>query len=109
MFNELVEALKAIPNVAFSENEWNPRPAYDHGTVQLDFSAAQDAGDDLHQDMAWQGSVDVYTRGRGDEAAQAVERVLEGICGAAWKLNLRAYERETKLTHREYVFEIEVI
>ena len=109
MYNELVEALKALHGVSFTEHEWATRPEGDFGTVQLDFQAAPDAGDDHHQGQAWQGSVDLYTHGKADQTAAQVEAVLESICGASWELNLNAYEHETGLLHREYVFEIEVL
>ena len=109
MYDELVAALKEIEGVAFTEHEWATRPAGDHGTVQLDFDAAQDSGDDLHQDRARQGSVDLYTHGQGWMIAAQVEGVLEDICGASWDLNLKAYEHETGLIHREYVFELEAL
>ena len=109
MYSELVAALKALEGVSFAENEWATRPAGDHGTVQLDFNAAQDAGDNHHQDRAWQGSVDLYTHDQGWMIAAQVESVLEEICGASWELNLKTYEHETGLMHREYVFELEAL
>ena len=109
MYSELVSALKALKTVAFAEDEWATRPDTDHGTVRLDFQAARDTGDDEHQDTAWQGSVDLYTHDAGWTQAAQVETVLETICGAGWHLNLKAYENQTGLTHREYVFEIEVL
>lgn len=109
MYNELVEALKSLSNVEFTEHEWATRPAGNHGTVQLDFAATQDSGDDGHQDTALQGSVDLYTKGQGWDVASQVEYVLEQVCGASWHLNLKTYENSTRLMHREYVFEIEVL
>ena len=109
MYSELVSALKALKCAAFTEDEWATRPTGDHGTVQLDFQAARDTGDDEHQDTAWQGSVDLYTHDAGWTQAAQVETVLETVCGAGWHLNLKAYENQTGLTHREYVFEIEVL
>lgn len=109
MYEELVKDLKALANVEFTEHEWETRPLGHHGTVQLDFAAAQDSGSDAHQDTAYQGSVDLYTRGQGWTIASMVETVLETHCGASWHLNLKDYERETRLLHREYVFEIEVL
>lgn len=108
MYSELVAALKALEGVSFTEHEWATRPACDHGTVQLDFAAEQDSGEDQHQGQAWQGSVDLYTRGQAWQTAQ-VEGVLESICGASWYLNQNAYENGTGLLHREYVFEIEAL
>lgn len=109
MYNELVEALKSLANVEFAEHEWATRPSGNHGTVQLDFDAAQDAGDDMHQDRAFQGSVDLYTHGQGWDVASQVEYVLEQHCGASWHLNLKTYESGTRLLHREYVFELEAL
>ena len=109
MYEQLVTALKALKDVQFAEHEWATRPPVDHGTVQLDFGAADDAGDDAHQDMAYQGSVDLYTNGQAWTTAAAVESVLEDVCGSSWHLNLKSYESSTGLMHREYVFEIEVL
>lgn len=109
MYNELVTALKALSNVDFTEHEWATRPAGNHGTVQLDFAAAQDNGDDAHQDTALQGSVDLYTKGLAWDIASQVEHVLEQVCGASWHLNLKTYESGTRLLHREYVFELEAL
>lgn len=109
MYNELVADLKALRSVAFAEHEWNTRPAGNHGTVQLDFDAAQDSGDDAHQDTARQGSVDLYTKGHGWQEASMVEHVLEAHCGASWHLNLKTYDSAARMMHREYVFEIEVL
>ncbi len=107
MYSELVEALVGLYSVKFTEHEWATRPAGDHGTVQLDFDAAQDTGDDRHMDRARQGSVDLYTHGRGEEQAGEVEGILERICGGSWHLNLQSYEHDTGLLHREYIFELE--
>lgn len=109
MYEQLVADLMALHGVAFAEHEWSTRPTGNHGTVQLDFAAAQDSGDDAHQDKAYEGSVDLYTKGQGWDIASMVERVLEQHCGASWRLNLKTYESGTRLLHREYVFEIEVL
>lgn len=109
MYSQLVAALEALNSVSFTEHEWATRPSGDHGTVQLDFDASQDSGSDAHQDTAHQGSVDLYTHGQAWDTAAAVEAILEEHCGASWFLNLKAYESSTKLLHREYVFEIEVL
>lgn len=109
MYSELVAALKSIKGVSFAEHEWATRPAGNHGTVQVDFDAAQDDGEDLHQNRAKQGSVDLYTHGHCWMIAAQVESALEGICGASWYLNLKTYEHETGLMHREYVFELEAL
>lgn len=107
IYDELVRMLKAIEGVEFAEHEWKTRPNGNHGTVQLDFEAEDDDGDDRKQDRAWEGSVDLYTKGKAMMIAAAVESVLESICESAWYLNSEQYERETGLVHREFVFQIE--
>jgi hypothetical protein len=107
VFDELVEKLKAISGVSFTEYEWKTRPDGNHGTVQLDFEAEDDIGDDSHQDRAWEGSVDLFTKGKAWLIVAAVESALEEVCGGSWELNSEQYEKETGLIHREFVFQIE--
>ena len=109
MYSDLVNDLKALQAVPIVEHAWATRPTGHHGTVQLDFAAAQDSGDDLHQGMAYQGSVDLYTRGEAWDVAGIVQTVLEKHCGASWYLNLKTYDTGVRMIHREYVFEIEVL
>ena len=107
MFDTLVTLLKAIKGVQFAEYEWKPRPNGNFGTVQLDFEAADDNGDDIHQGRAWEGSVDLFTHGKEMLIVSAVESALETVCEGSWYLNSEQYEHETGLIHREFVFEIE--
>lgn len=107
MFDTLVTKLKAIQGVKFTEYEWKTRPAGNCGTVQLDFEAESDEGDDCKQDRAWEGSVDLYTTGKQMLIVAAVESALAEVCGASWYLNSEQYEQETGLIHREFVFQIE--
>ena len=107
IFDELVRELQDIPGVQFAEYEWKTRPNGNFGTVQLDFEAEDDEGDDLKQGRAWEGSVDLYTRGKEMMIVAAVESALENVCGASWYLNSEQYEHETGLIHREFVFQIE--
>lgn len=107
MFDELVSKLKAIQGVQFTEYEWKTRPKGNHGTVQLDFEAEDDNGDDRHQNRAWEGSVDLYTHGKAMLIVAAVESALEDVCEGSWYLNSEQYEQETGLVHREFVFQIE--
>ena len=109
MYEQLVTAMKAIKDLPVTEYEWKTRPTGNHATIQLDFGAEGDTGDDLHQDQAYEGSVDLFTRGKAPTVAAQVEAVLESACGAAWELNSQQYDRETGLIHREYVFQIEVL
>lgn len=107
MYEELKAALMALEDIEFAEHEWTTRPAGNHGTIQLDFHANSDNGDDQHQDQALEGSVDVYTVGRGNAVAAEVEQILEEHCGSAWELN--STQIDQRMLHREYVFQIEVI
>ena len=107
MFDELMRKLQAIQGVAFAEYEWKTRPAGNFGTVQLDFEPESDNGNDLKQDRAWEGSVDLYTHGKEMLIVAAVESALEDVCEGSWYLNNEQYERETGLIHREFVFQIE--
>ena len=107
MFDELVTKLKAISGVQFAEYEWKTRPSGNFGTVQLDFEAEDDEGDDSKQDRAWEGSVDLFTNGKQMLIVAAVESALAEVCGASWYMNSEQYEHETGLIHREFVFQIE--
>ncbi|MBO7661926.1 MAG: hypothetical protein J6U01_00985 [Clostridia bacterium] len=107
IFDELVRQLKEINGVEFKEYEMKTRPAGNFGTVQLDFEADDDNGDDSKVDRAWQGSVDLFTHGKQMLIVAAVESALESVCEGSWYLNSEQYERETGLIHREFVFEIE--
>ena len=107
MYDTLVTKLKAIRGVQFAEYEWKTRPAGDFGTVQIDFEAEVDTGDNEKQDRAWEGSIDLYTHGAGTAAMAAVESVLAECCECSWYLNSEQYEQETGLVHREYVFQLE--
>ena len=107
IFDELVRQLKAIEGVQFAEYEWKTRPSGNFGTVQLDFEAEDDDGDDGKQGRAWEGSVDLYTVGNQWLLVAAVESVLENVCESAWSMNSIQYEKETGLVHREFIFQIE--
>ena len=107
IFDYLVQLLQAIPNVQFAEYEWKTRPDGNFGTVQLDFEAEDDNGDDCKQDRAWEGSVHLFTRGKEMMIMAAVESALEEVCSGSWYQNSEQYEKETGLIHREFVFQIE--
>ena len=107
MFDQLVSALKNITGVQFTEYEWKTRPNGNFGTVQIDFEAEDDEGDDGKIDRAFEGSVDLFTHGKEMLIVAAVESVLETVCSGSWYLNSEQYERETGLIHREFVFQIE--
>ena len=107
MYDTLVSKLQSLTGVVFEEYEWRTRPDGNFGTVQPDFEAEDDSGDDMKQDRAFEGSVDLFTKGKQTEVEAAVEGVLNEVCEGCWKLNSQQYERETGLIHREYVFQLE--
>ena len=107
IYDELVRQLQAIAGVQFAEYEWKTRPAGNFGTIQLDFEAEDDIGDDKHQGRAWDVSVDLFTHGKEMAIVAAVENALESVCGGSWYLNSEQYERDAGLIHREFVFQIE--
>lgn len=107
IYDELVRLLQAIEGVRFAEYEWKTRPSGNYGTVQLDFEAEADIGDNHKRNRAWEGSIDLYTQGKEMMIAAAVESALEAVCAGSWALNSEQYERETGLIHREFVFQLE--
>lgn len=107
MFDALVTELQGISGVQFREYEWKTRPDGNYGTVQIDFEAEVDNGDDGRQDRAFEGSVDLFTRGKEMMIVAAVETVLEKHCSGSWYLNSEQYEHDTGLIHREFVFQLE--
>ena len=107
MFDALVTDLKNISGVQFREYEWKTRPDGNFGTVQIDFEAEVDNGDDGRQDRAFEGSVDLFTRGKEMMIVAAVETALEKHCSGSWYLNSEQYEHDTGLIHREFVFQLE--
>lgn len=107
MFDELVTALKNISGVQFQEYGWKTRPDGNYGTVQIEFEPDSDNGDDAKQDRVFEGSVDLFTRGKEMMIVAAVETALESVCSGSWYLNSEQHEHETGLIHREFVFQIE--
>lgn len=108
MYEDLVADLKAT-GIPFAEYQWATRPAGDYGVVQLERSAATVEGDGEIQERAYEGSVDLYMRGRNREKIAAVEDVLRANCGGAFVLSAVIFEEETGLLHYEWVFQLEGI
>lgn len=91
-----------------AEDEWNTRPdTVSYGLVSLDFEADSLAGDDAKRDIAYEGSVDLYSLAKsGAGWVTLIKEALTRHCGACWSLNSRAYERETEMRHWEWVFQV---
>lgn len=105
MYDEMKAALLACTAVPLAEYEWATRPKGDHGVFQIDFDASNDTGDDLHQDTAKEGSLDVYTQGRKPTVWAAIEEILTEYCEASWYLSYEGIDQETRLLRREYIFQ----
>ena len=116
-YTNLVAALKALtqgetPNVRtlpMAENEWNTRPDADsYGTVALDFEAYALHGDDRKVAAAYDGSVDMFSRRKdGDGWVELITRTLTEYCDGAWSLNSHQWERDNRLFHWEWTFQVE--
>ena len=118
-FNALVAAMKALTKAAttsepaevlpVAENEWNTRPDADsYGEIMYDFEVDSLNGDNLKQDRAYEGSMDLYSRKKdGDGWVEEIVNTLTAYCDGAWSLNSHMYERENRIFHWEWVFQVE--
>ena len=116
-YTSLVTALKALtqgekPNVItlpMAENEWNTRPdAESYGTVALDFEVDALYGDNKKTVTSYSGSVDLFSRLKdGGGWVEEIVKTLTEYCEGAWSLNSHMYERENKIFHWEWAFEVE--
>lgn len=111
-YYDLVDAMKALQQdgetLPVAENGWNTRPDCDsYGIISLDFEVDALRGDNLKQDIAWEGSVDLYSRIKtGDGWIPLITATLTDYCDGAWQLNHHAYEHDTGLFHWEWVFQV---
>ena len=116
-YENMVTAMKALtqgeePNTVtlpVAENDWNTRPDTEsYGIITLDFEPDALHGDNLKQETACEGAMDLYSR-RKDGAGwiPLIRETLTEHCEGAWHLNHHTYERETGLFHWEWVFQVE--
>ena len=111
-YTNLVEALKALEQdgqtLPMAEDEWYTRPdTVSYGIVSMDLEAGQIIGDGVKQDVAYEGSVDLFSLVRGGAGwVQMITDTLTEHCGGSWSLNSHVYERETGLFHWEWVYEV---
>ena len=116
-YTNLVQALKSLTQgeapdtviLPMAENGWNTRPeCRSYGMVSLDFEADSMAGDGIKLATAYEGSVDLLSRAKdGDGWIRKITDTLTEHCGASWKLNSHQYERENRIFHWEWIFEVE--
>ena len=61
--------------------------------------------DGKHAEIAWQGTIDYYTRNEDDSAVDEIEDCLTNL-DCAWYLNSIQNEQDTGVIHYEWVFTI---
>ena len=105
-YTTLVTKLKNT-TIPFAEYAWDKRPSGDYGVVALEFEAGALHGDDKKVARAFEGSVDLFMKGRDTVKIATVEGVLAEICDGCWSVNNIQYENETGLIHYEWVFQVE--
>ena len=105
-YEELKTDLLACEAIPLTEYEWATRPKGNHGVFQIDFDVSNDGGDDFHQGLIREGSLDVYTQGPRPEIWAVLEAILDEYCEASWYVNLEEIDQVTKLLRREYIFQI---
>lgn len=111
-YTAMVTALKALTQegigLPMAEDEWYTRPdTVSYGVVSLEFEADQLNSDNVKQDRAFEGSVDLFSMVRGGAGwIPLIEDTLTQYCEACWSLNSHTYERDTGLFHWEWVFEV---
>ena len=116
-YESLVRALKALTRgeapdtetLPMAENGWNTRPdTVSYGIVNLDFETTPLYGDNVKQDTAHEGSLDLFSRKKdGDGWIPMITETLTEHCEGCWSLNYHTHETESNLFHWEWVFEVE--
>lgn len=107
MFEKLLKELRAT-GIAFEEGGWGVAPGTDYGTARLDGQADALYADNAMQEQALAGSVHLFTKGAGRTQMAAVQDALNraNVC---WRLNSVQFEESTRLTHFEWLFELEAM
>ena len=103
-YDALIARLTAT-GIPFKEAAWDVAPAPPYGVYALDGGGADLWGSDRMQDTTLTGTVDLYVKGRGRDKKQLVDAALHAA-GVSWYLNSIQYEKDTRLTHFEWVFEV---
>ena len=116
-YTNLVTALKALtqgesPNqvkLPMAEDDWNTRPeTVSYGFVTLDYEVDALHGDNRKVATAYEGGVQLYSMARnGAGWVELITGTLTEYCEGAWSLNSHQYERENKIFHWEWVFQVE--
>lgn len=105
MYDKLIESLKNT-DIPFREAAWSKAPATDYGVYALDGAGETLWGNNRMLHQAIEGTVDLFTHGPGREQAQTIQSALNEA-GVSWALNSVQFEDDTRLTHWEWVFQLE--
>lgn len=68
--------------------------------TRMDFEA-----DGQHIEIAWQGTIDYFTRDEDDDGVDDIEEMLSDL-DIPWHLNSVQFDEETNVIHYEWVFTI---
>lgn len=108
MYDDLIRKLRAT-EIPFAESGWDKAPAGDYGVYGLDMPGDTIWADGHMAERAMQGSIDLFARhGPGRDKARQIEDALDGL-GINWFLNSVQYESDRRITHWEWVFELEAM
>jgi|GEM_PF-6083913 len=106
MYDRLIEHLKKT-GIPFAEAAWSKAPKTDYGVYALDGAADTVWGDNRMILQAMEGTVDLFTHGPGMEQAKQIQTALDAA-GVSWQLSSTQFEEDTRLTHWEWIFQLEV-
>lgn len=106
-FDKLLYELRST-GIAFEDTGWSVAPGTDHGIVRIEGGADAVWADDAMQEQAVRGAVHLFTKDAGRGQMKAVQSALNRA-GVSWRFSSRQYEETTRLTHYEWIFELEAI
>lgn len=106
-FDKLLCELRST-GIAFEDTGWSVAPGTDHGIVRIEGGADTVWADDAMQEQAVRGAVHLFTKDDGRGQMKAVQNAMNRA-GVSWRFSSRQYEETTRLTHYEWIFELEAI
>lgn len=109
MFDELLEALRAT-GIEFAENAWVNADQIggdnDYGCVSLDGQGASVWADGHMVNQSMEGTVDLFCHTSGREHARTIQNIFNTL-HISFRLNAVDFESDTRLTHWQWVFQLE--
>lgn len=107
MIETLLDELRST-GISFEDTGWSVAPGTDHGIVALEGGGEALWADDEMQEQAIRGAVHLFTADAGRGQMMAVQAALKRA-GVGFRLSSIQYEANTRLTHYEWVFELEAM